>query len=142
MNKNKIRYTEYYGDGDTKSFSAIENVYGEKSVIKRERIGHVQKRVGTRLRKLKKTEKGLGKLGLNDAVIDKLQTYNGIATRGNVGSLEAMHQKIIIFMTIAQKAQIFGACTKSMSQTILLLYVPGKGLHSGAIRHVKACEGM
>ena len=24
INKNKIRYTEYYGDGDTKSFSAVE----------------------------------------------------------------------------------------------------------------------
>ena len=43
MNKNKIRYTEYYGDGDTKSFSAVENVYGEKSVIKCECIGHVEK---------------------------------------------------------------------------------------------------
>ena len=62
MNKNKIRYTEYYGDGDTKSFSAVENVYGEKSVRKRECIGHVQKRVGTRHRKLEKTEKGLGNL--------------------------------------------------------------------------------
>ena len=51
--KNKIRYTEYYGDGDTKSFSAVEIVYGEKSVIKRECIAHVQKRVATRLRKLK-----------------------------------------------------------------------------------------
>ena len=30
INKNKIRYTEYYGDGDTTSFSAVENVYDEK----------------------------------------------------------------------------------------------------------------
>ena len=94
ISKNKIRYTEYYGDGDTKSFSAVENVYGEKSVIKRECIGHVQKRVGTRLGKLKKTEKGLGKLGLNDAVIDKLQNYYGIVIRGNVGCLEAMKTAI------------------------------------------------
>ena len=57
MNKNKIRYTEYYGDGDTKSFSAVENVYGEKSVIKRECIGLVQKGAGTRLRKLKKLKR-------------------------------------------------------------------------------------
>ena len=34
INKNKLRYTEYYGDGDTNSFSAVENVYGEKSVKK------------------------------------------------------------------------------------------------------------
>ena len=46
INKNKIRYTEYHGEGDTKSFSAVENVYGEKLVIKRECTGYVQKRVG------------------------------------------------------------------------------------------------
>ena len=38
-------------------------------------------------------------------------------------------------MTIAQKAQTVGACTKSNGTS---LYVPGKGLPSGAIRHVKA----
>ena len=31
INKNKIRYTEYYGDGDTKSFSAVENVLKVKN---------------------------------------------------------------------------------------------------------------
>ena len=29
-----LRYTEYYGDGDTKSFSGVENVYGEKNCNK------------------------------------------------------------------------------------------------------------
>ena len=102
MNKNKTCYTEYYGDGDTKSFSAVENVYGEKSVIRREKI-----------------EKGLRKLGLNDAVIDKLQNYYDIAIRGNVGNLEAM-KTAIYAAWFAQKAQTVSACTKSMRQTVLL----------------------
>ena len=69
-----LRYTEYYGDGDTKAFSSIKSVYGEDNkVTKLECIGHILKCVGTRLHKLKKTEKGLGKLGLTDSVIDSLQ---------------------------------------------------------------------
>ena len=51
---NKLRYMEYYGDGDAKSFSAVENVYGEEKVSKPECIGHIQKRVGSMLRKVKK----------------------------------------------------------------------------------------
>ena len=46
--KNKLRYM------DAKSFSAVENVYGEEKVSKQECIGHIQKRVGSRLRKVKK----------------------------------------------------------------------------------------
>ena len=150
INKNKIRYTEYYGDGDTKSFSAVENVYGEKTVIKRECIGHVQKRVGTRLRKLKKTEKGLGKLGLNDAVIDKLQNYYGIALRGNVGSVEAMKTAIYAawcHVASSKNNNFHHHCPEGPNSWCMYkvdeangtsLYIPGKGLPSGAIKHVKA----
>ena len=58
IEKEFLRYTEYYGEGDPKSFAAVENVYGEKMTKKQECIGHVHKRVGSRLRKLKKNEKG------------------------------------------------------------------------------------
>ena len=63
-------------------------------VVKKECIGHVQKRVGTRLRKLKKTEKHLGKLGLVDHVIDRLQNYFGMAVRSNVGDIVKMKKAI------------------------------------------------
>ena len=60
-------------------------------VKKLECVGHYQKCVGTRLRKLKKTEKGLGGRGrLTDAVIHRLQNYFGVAIRQNKGNLEAM----------------------------------------------------
>ena len=58
--KHKLRYTEYYGDGDSKGFSGVKNTYIEKGlkVVKKECVGHVQKRVGTALRKLKKERYG------------------------------------------------------------------------------------
>ena len=64
---------------------------------KKECVGHVQKRVGTALRKLKKENKvigGKGKLHVTDAMIDKLQNYYGIAIRSNSGDLEAMKSTI------------------------------------------------
>ena len=65
------RYTEYYGDGDSKAYSTVRNIYEGKEVEKFECIGHYQKRVVTRLLKLKKNNKGLGEL--TKPIIDKLQ---------------------------------------------------------------------
>ena len=92
VKKRGLYYTSFYGDGDSKSFPAVENVYEPKrKVAKKECIGHYQKRVGTRLRKLKKNTKGLGgKKRLTDAKIDTLQNYFGIALRQNIGNLDAM----------------------------------------------------
>ena len=95
IEKNKVRYTKYYGDGDTKAFSAVANVYGDEDKVKKQEcIGHIQKRFGSRLRKLKKNVPGLGKLGLNDSVIDKLQNYYGMSVRSNVCNLNAMKKAI------------------------------------------------
>ena len=62
-------------------------------VVKKECIGHGQKRVGTALRKLKK-ENPDGKKKLTDAMIDRLQNYYGIAIRSNVGDLNGMKKAI------------------------------------------------
>ncbi|GFV66863.1 hypothetical protein TNCV_4258381 [Trichonephila clavipes] len=56
LSHRSVRYTSYIGDGDSKTFSSItaSNPYGEDiTVSKIECVGHVQKRMGTRLRKLK-----------------------------------------------------------------------------------------
>ena len=50
-----LRSLSYYGDGDSKSFASVENIYEGAVVKKFECIGHYQKRVGNRLRKLKKS---------------------------------------------------------------------------------------
>ena len=92
-----LRYTEFYGDGDSKSFSRVKGVYEDAGIEmeKKECIGHVQKRVGTALRKLKRENPGLGGKGkLTDSQIDKLQNYYGIAIRSNVGDLAGMKKAI------------------------------------------------
>ena len=77
----QLRFTTYIGDGDSKAYSDVVKAdpYGpEKPPIKEECVGHVQKRVGSRLRKFKKEngskilkdKKKLGGAGrLNDKII-------------------------------------------------------------------------
>ncbi|GFS61934.1 uncharacterized protein TNCV_2592331 [Trichonephila clavipes] len=101
----RLQYTQYYGDGD----SNLSN-----SVTKFEFIGHVQKRVGSRLRKLKTKNKGLsGKGKLTDNFIDRLQNYCGIAVRSNVGNLNAMQQNVIAALyhcASSDKKPMHGQC--------------------------------
>lgn len=83
---NKLRYTEYFGDGDSKSHIAVEDVYNnditEITVMKKECVGHVQERV--------KEKKGMGGKGtLAHVMTDKLQNYYGIAIRNNPENLAA-----------------------------------------------------
>ncbi|GFX49611.1 uncharacterized protein TNCV_4902531 [Trichonephila clavipes] len=94
------------GDGDTKTFNALsENKpYGDDYLIQKiECVGHVQKRMGTRLRKLKlvyskkelsdgKTIGGKGRL--TDSLIDKLAHYYGNAIRCNSKSVKEMRKAI------------------------------------------------
>ena len=97
VEKHNLRYTEFYGDGDSKSFTRVKGVYEDDGIEmeKKECIGHVQKRVGTALRKLKRENPGVGGKGkLTDSQIDKLQNYYGIAIRSNVGNLAGMKKAI------------------------------------------------
>ena len=86
----KLRYVTYIGDGDSKAYSSVlkANPYPGVSVSKGECIGHIQKRAGSRLCRLKKEYgkkllsdlKSLGGNGrLADKQINKLQNYFGIA---------------------------------------------------------------
>lgn len=75
-----IKYANYIGDGDSKTFKGImeKNPYENFEVKKKECIDHVQKRMGTRLRNLKKV-KGLGGKGkLTAKLIDQLTIYYGL----------------------------------------------------------------
>ena len=95
VEKHGLYYTSFYGDGDSKAYPAVKEVYknGHKTITKYECISHYQKGVGCRLRKLKKNVKGLGGKGsLTDANIDALQNYFGIALRQNDGKLNDMRK--------------------------------------------------
>ncbi|GFV86709.1 uncharacterized protein TNCV_3964391 [Trichonephila clavipes] len=94
--KRGLKYAHYYCDGDSKGFISVKDTYGKDSVTKYECIGHVQKRVGARLRKLKSKNKNLsGKGKHTDSFIDQLQNYYGIAVRSNVGNLSGLQQNVI-----------------------------------------------
>lgn len=88
---------EFYGDGDSKSFVTVKDLepYEGIDIVKKECIGHYQKRLGTGLRKLKKKNKGIGGKGkLTDVLVNKMQNYFGIALRNNTGSVEVMSKAI------------------------------------------------
>ncbi|XP_029169169.1 uncharacterized protein LOC114939099 [Nylanderia fulva] len=93
-----VMYTNYIGDGDSKTSTSIlnSNPYGDEcTVTKNECVGHVQKRMCTRLRNKRKTEKLGGKKRLTESVIKKLTIYYGLAIRRNIDSVEGMKKAII-----------------------------------------------
>lgn len=93
-----VMYSNYIGDGDSKTFLGIvnNNPYGDKCIVtKNECVGHVQKRMGTRLRNKRKEQKLGGKKRLTETVIKKLTMYYGLAIRRNLNSVEGMRSAII-----------------------------------------------
>ena len=112
-----LRYTHYIGDGDTSSFSVVSDSkpYGDIPIQKLECIGHVQKRLGTRLRNLCQKMKGNrlsdGKLlngrgRLTEKAINTLQNYYGMAIRQNVNNVYKM--KKCIWAVLFHNADIAG----------------------------------
>ena len=45
VEKNKLQYTEFYGDGESKRFNTVKNTYADVEVKKLECVGHMQKQV-------------------------------------------------------------------------------------------------
>ncbi|GFX82195.1 uncharacterized protein TNCV_4398541 [Trichonephila clavipes] len=114
-NHRMLRYTDYYGDRDSKAFDAVKNIYEKDSALKLECIGHIQKGVVIRLRKFKSKNKGLGRKGLlTDGLINKLQNYYGIAIRSNIGNGDKMQSAVIaaFFHCCSSKHQLkHGQCS-------------------------------
>ena len=102
---NKLRYKTYVGDGDTQSYADVVKSDPNPGlhIKKGERMGHVQKCVGTRLRGLKMNKKGVklsdgktlsGKGRLTEKVINTLQNYYVMAIRQNKGKLLEMKKAV------------------------------------------------
>ncbi|CAB3993918.1 Hypothetical predicted protein [Paramuricea clavata] len=101
-----LQYKDMLGDGDSATYNKIvqRKPYGDECIPKKlECIGHVQKRVGSRLRKLKSANKGLkladgkglgGKGRLTDGKIDVLQNYYGLAVGENLDDVDQMAKSI------------------------------------------------
>ncbi|GFW15047.1 uncharacterized protein TNCV_983391 [Trichonephila clavipes] len=94
---------------EMRNMKSISSYLDPHSNAKYECIGRIQKRVGTKLRKLKSKRKDLGGRGkLTDAIIDKLQNYYGIAIRDNVNNLQGMRWAVI--------AAFFHCCSNAKQQ--------------------------
>ncbi|GFV72343.1 uncharacterized protein TNCV_638051 [Trichonephila clavipes] len=96
------KYIKYIGDGDTKTFPELQRT-APYSIKKVECVGHIQKRMGARLRKLKTMYRGKklsdgksisGKNRLTDKFIDTITAYYGNAIRQNNSSVSDMRQAI------------------------------------------------
>lgn len=100
IEKHGVKYLTYVGDGDSKTFNGIlkSEPYGEgEPVIKKECVGHVEKRMGTRLRNAKKSNKGIGGKGagkLTDKLINELTKFYGLAIRRHTDSIVEMKKEI------------------------------------------------
>ncbi|XP_068988155.1 uncharacterized protein [Bombus flavifrons] len=98
--KHNAKYIRYIGDGDSKTFKDILHInpYDDDPIVeKKECVGHVQKRMGARLRKAKKDNKDIGGKGagkLTDEVINELSLYYGLAIRQNPDSVEDMKRDV------------------------------------------------
>ena len=88
----KVRYTNYIGDGDSKSYAEVVKAdpYNGVRINKLECVGHVQKRVGSNLRNFKKECKDNVTINskqvsvmpkLTHKNINKLQNCYGTAVR-------------------------------------------------------------
>ena len=101
-----LRYATFVGDGDSSYFGFVAKACSEtcgQVVVKEECVGHVQKRMGSRLRSYKtkcrrlqlsdgKTVGGKGRL--TNKTIDKIQNFYGQCIRNYVGDLDGMKEAI------------------------------------------------
>lgn len=108
VSKRRLRYVEYLGDGDSKTFKLLSeadpSVYPGTAIAKLECTGHVQKRARTKLTSiisqcstrefindLGKKVKGIGgRNGITEWHVRRIQGHYGAAIRNNVGNLEHM----------------------------------------------------
>ena len=157
IENNNLRYVEMFSDVDSKTYPAIKETYINCSgdllgieVQKKECVGHVQKRVGTRLRKLKRDVKGLGGKGrLSDKIIDRLQNYYGVAVRSNKNDLSGMQRSImaaLCHVASSKEQNWHDNCPKGSDTWCgyqrdiynkTKLFKAGKGLPKDVFMHVK-----
>ena len=112
VERRKLKYTTFVGDGDTDCFGHVKEevnrIYGDAYVVcKEECVGHVQKRLGSALRRYKNTKKGAklsdgkgvsGPGRLTDKLMDKMQNFFGQAIRNNSNEKEKMTNDIWAIM--------------------------------------------
>ena len=126
IEKNNMRYLKYRGDGDSKAYKEVTEADPYQGIVvqKSECVGHVQKRVGARLRTLKDSMKGkklsdgkglTGKGRMTNLVMNTLQNYYGLAIRQNKGNVFGMKKSI---------AALIYHCSENANQDTRHQYCP------------------
>lgn len=100
LSKHNLRYTTVLSDGDSRAYLALqeEKVYGYMDILKEDCVNHVQKRMGTNLRKLLSQHKGHGLGGkgrLTGDLVNKLTSYYGWALKSHKGDVDATHRAVM-----------------------------------------------
>ena len=107
VEKHKLRYTSVISDGDSKTFAALveENIYGNAHpIVKYECVGHIQKRMYSRLKALKartnvdkngKVVKIGGKGRITEQKMKLFQRYYGKAIHSNVNDSLGMKDAVM-----------------------------------------------
>ena len=103
VERNQLQYTDFIGDGDSNCFASVRNalqgLQHSYDINKEECVGHIQKRMGSALRRYKKNRKGtkladgksVGGAGrLTDDLINRIPNYFGQSIRNNKGDLTGM----------------------------------------------------
>jgi hypothetical protein len=92
-----VRYMKFVGDGDSKNYATIlgDNPYSPDVVEKLECIGHVGKRMGSRLRSLRIKNKLGGKGSISKRLINSVQGYYTKAICDNLDNLSEMKKAIL-----------------------------------------------
>lgn len=117
-----IRYKWMISDGDSKAFSAIEDTYDEVKVEKLDCVGHVQKRMGKNLLKLKNATKGKladgktvgGRGRLTEKKILQIQRYYGLAIRQNTLSTPNLTENDVSVSVYTMKKNIIALLNHSI----------------------------
>ena len=104
QDKKRLRCTTYIGGGDTKTCQEVckSKPYENVEIVKAECIGHIQKRVGSRLLSLKEKykikfhdgKKMFGKERLTGKNRNTLQNYYGKAIRQSIEKLYEMKKSV------------------------------------------------
>ena len=115
VERHNLQYKWMVSDGDSKAFSAVENIYGDEiTVEKLDCVGHVQKRMGKHLLNLKARTKGKladghpigGRGRLTEVKIKQLQKYYGLAIRQNTISKSSPSKRDVDLAVYAMKKNI------------------------------------
>ena len=116
VEKHNMRCKWMICDGDSKSHSAVKDVYGEECTVEKlDCVGHVQKRMGKHLLKLKGSFKGKlddgkpigGRGRLTEEKNKQLQKYYGLAIRQNTVKSANPSQQEIDTSVYTMKKNIF-----------------------------------